>query len=78
MKKLFLTSLFIGLFVFAFADVEYWPEAGIYLAKYNDHYLRTYDNSKVVHKCYGFAAADHFKTKAEAEKLVKLYKEQRM
>lgn len=77
MKNLLIVILlFIGVSVFAGGEVKHLPETGIYIAQYDDYYLRTYKGSPIVHKCYGIAAADYFRTKEEAEKLIRMYEEQ--
>lgn len=75
MKNL-LIVLLLSISSLLLAEVEYYPVTGIYVAKSDGCYLRTYEGSPIVHKCYGIAAADHFTSKEEAEKLIEMYKEQ--
>ena len=74
--KALLTFIFLIVFsIISAQEVEYYPETGVYVAKYDTVYLKTYGD--LVIPCYGFADADHCATKEDAEKLVRMYCEQR-
>jgi hypothetical protein len=59
----------------AFFRVKYLPTTNTYVAMYKDKYIYKFTQSDGVYVANEFSAA-HIITKLEAEKLIKLYKEQ--
>lgn len=64
----------------SYFSVEFYPLTGRYYPKYYDCYLQKECNTGIVKQLKGFlfAYADYGKTEEEADKIIEMFKEQRL
>jgi hypothetical protein len=80
MKRLMLILvLFLGIVCTAFSQGEiiHLKETGVFIAKYEGKYLRTFDDSPFVFVTKKQANADYFESAIDAYRLIKKYHEQK-
>ena len=78
MKQLLLITLLMASVQLYGQRVVHYPVTGVYVAKVDTFYLKTYESSPAVLKCYGFAAANHYPSREGAQKLLDMYIEQKI